>query len=76
VILDIEVPGGMGGSQCIKELRQLDPAVNAVVSSGYSDEAVLVQYREYGFDHVLPKPYKIQELNRLLNNVIKRRVKK
>lgn len=75
VILDIEVPGGMGGSQCIKELRQLDPAVNAVVSSGYSDEAVLVQYREYGFDHVLPKPYKIHELNRLLNRVIKNKKK-
>jgi PAS domain S-box-containing protein len=62
VILDLTVRGGMGGEETIARLREIDPAVKAIVSSGYARDPVMRDFRSYGFSAVLPKPYKIQEL--------------
>ncbi len=76
VIMDLTIPGGMGGKEAIRELVKIDPNVKAIVSSGYSNDPIMSNYREYGFSAVLTKPYKdIQELNRILNNMIDSKVK-
>ncbi|MGD2090082.1 MAG: response regulator [Candidatus Aminicenantes bacterium] len=70
VILDLVVPTGMGGKECIQKLQAIDPNVKAVVSSGYSDDPVVANYQDYGFRGVLPKPYKINELSEILEQFL------
>jgi len=70
VILDLTIPGGMGGIKTVERLREIDPEVIAIVSSGYSDDPVLADYEKYGFQGALPKPYKIFELSEVLHGVI------
>ena len=70
VLMDLTVPGGMGGKEAIRKLLELDPKVNAIVSSGYSNDRVMADYRGYGFQGVVTKPYKIQELSEVLQEVI------
>jgi len=60
VILDLTVRGGMGGVQTIKALQEIDPLVKAVVSSGYADDPVMVDYERYGFRGALAKPMRSQ----------------
>ncbi len=67
VILDLTVKGGMGGEETFRHLCEADPAVRAVVSSGYADNAVVARYRDNGFSAFLNKPYKIEELKDCLN---------
>ena len=62
VILDATVRGGMGGVATIERLRSLDPKVNAIICSGYSDEAALSEFLAYGFRGALPKPFTRSEL--------------
>jgi two-component system cell cycle sensor histidine kinase/response regulator CckA len=70
VILDLVVIGGMGGREAIAKLRELDPQIRAIVSSGYSDDAIMADFSHYGFRSVLPKPYKLAELSAVLQCVI------
>jgi CheY-like chemotaxis protein len=69
-ILDLTVPGGMGGEVTIKNLIKIDPAVKATVSSGYVDDPVMAEYREYGFSGMVGKPYTIAELHKAVQDVI------
>ncbi|MDM8538871.1 PAS domain S-box protein, partial [Desulfobacterales bacterium HSG17] len=57
VILDLTVPGGMGGAKTIPELLKINPKVKAVVSSGYSNDPIMANYKDLGFCGVVPKPY-------------------
>lgn len=70
VILDLTIRGGTGGSETIRKLREADPEVKAVVSSGYSDDVMVADYRKYGFVARLTKPYKIEELRDTLNALL------
>ncbi len=70
VMLDLTIPGGMGGKEAIKELLEMDPGVKAIASSGYSNDPVLAEFRKYGFCGVLGKPYQIEELKETLQKVI------
>lgn len=70
VILDLTIPGGPGGREVIKILKQLDPDVRAIVSSGYSNDPVMSQYREYGFTGVTAKPYSFNELEAAVSAAI------
>ncbi len=72
VILDLTIPGGMGGEETIKELRKIDPEVKAIVSSGYSSSPVMANFREHGFSAVAVKPYNIVELSRIFHKIPKR----
>ena len=76
VIIDLTIPGGMGGKETIKKLKEIDPSVVAIVSSGYSDTDVMARYREYGFSGYLHKPYTISELFSIINNVISEKEEK
>ncbi|MFA5111257.1 MAG: ATP-binding protein [Desulfobaccales bacterium] len=71
VILDLTVPGGMGGKDAIKELLKIDPQVKAIVSSGYSDDPIMAGFQEYGFRGVVAKPYRMPELSKILHEIIK-----
>lgn len=71
VIMDLVVPGAMGGKEAIKEIRKMAPAVRAIVSSGYSADQVMANYGAYGFKAAIEKPYRISELVRLIGKVIR-----
>ena len=70
VIMDLTIPGGMGGREALEKLRAIDPRIKAVVSSGYSNDPVMAEFRQYGFSGVAAKPYKIQDLARVVRDVI------
>ncbi|MCX5895974.1 MAG: ATP-binding protein, partial [Proteobacteria bacterium] len=70
VIIDLTVPGGMGGKEAIKELQAIDPQVKAIVSSGYSNDPVMAEFKSHGFSGVIAKPYKIAEMSAVLSEVI------
>jgi CheY-like chemotaxis protein len=71
VILDLTVPGGMGGRQTLEQLLKLDPAVRAIVSSGYSNDLVLSNYQAYGFRGMVSKPYEITDLAQTIERVLR-----
>lgn len=71
VIMDLTIPGGMGGKEAVAKLRASAPDAKVMVSSGYSDETVMADYKEYGFDAVLPKPYKYEDLAEALTRLLK-----
>lgn len=73
VILDLSIPNGMGGVRAMEKLRQLDPEVLAIVSSGYSDDPVMAKPASYGFAAVLPKPYEPADMIRLVKSVLAQR---
>jgi two-component system cell cycle sensor histidine kinase/response regulator CckA len=70
VILDLTIPGGMGGKQTIQKLREIDPEVKSIVSSGYSGESAIAEYKEYGFKGMVAKPYTIDQLRQALHDLI------
>ena len=72
VIMDLTIPGGMGGKEAIGKLRELDPKVKALVSSGYSTDPVMSDYRRFGFKGVVLKPYIIEDLSKALQRVLQR----
>jgi PAS domain S-box-containing protein len=71
VIMDLTVPGGMGGKEAIRKLKKLDPNIKALVSSGYSNDPIMSNFRDYGFEGVVKKPYRIQDMSNALQSVIK-----
>jgi len=70
VIMDLTVSGGMGGKDAIEKLLEIDPGVRAVVMSGYANDPIMANYKEYGFKGVIAKPYDIRELDETLQNVV------
>jgi len=70
VIMDLTIPGGMGGKETIRELLKIDPEAKAIVSSGYFADPVMAEFRKYGFSGVVAKPYRIRQLIDVLNGVI------
>jgi PAS domain S-box-containing protein len=70
VILDLTIPGGMGGKQAMQEIKKADPRVKAIATSGYSEDPVIADPRESGFRGALLKPYSIEELSDVLEKVL------
>ncbi len=70
VIMDLTVIGGMGGEECFRHLRELDPDVRAIVASGYDSEDMVKQYLDLGFCGYLTKPYRVADLNRVIKKVV------
>lgn len=70
VIMDLTVPGGMGGKETMENLLKIDPAARAIAASGYSNDPVMANHREYGFKGIICKPYDIDKLGRVLTNVL------
>ncbi len=71
VIMDLTVPGGMGGKQAMQKLLELDSGVKTIVSSGYANDPVMANFKEYGFAGIVPKPYRIEELSTILERLMK-----
>jgi len=69
VIMDLTIPGGMGGKEAIKKFKEIDSEIKAIVSSGYSNDPIMANYTKYGFKGFLAKPYKIRELSEVLHKV-------
>lgn len=70
VIMDLTIPGSMGGKEAIHQLKEFDPQVKAIVSSGYSNDPVMSYYTSFGFFGCVAKPYHIQELVRTIQDVL------
>ena len=70
VILDLTIPGGMGGKETVAELRAIDPEVVAVVSSGYSQDPIMAEYQRHGFQGCVSKPYSICKLANTLHAIL------
>ncbi len=70
VIVDLTVPGGMGGYETVQKLRVVDPQVRAIVSSGYSNDPLMTNFQQHGFSGVIAKPYQMAELGKVLQDVI------
>ena len=70
VVLDLTVRGGLGGVQALKELRALDPSIKAVVSSGYSDDAAMANYTEFGFQAAVAKPWTVREFRSVVAHIL------
>jgi len=68
--MDLTVPGGMGGQGAVSRILKIDPGARAIVSSGYSNHEVMADYKKYGFVGVVVKPFRINELGRLLKEVL------
>jgi PAS domain S-box-containing protein len=71
LLMDLTIAGGMGGKEAIARLRAIDPEVKAIVSSGYANDPIMANFREYGFSGVVPKPYKLHELSAILSRILK-----
>jgi signal transduction histidine kinase/CheY-like chemotaxis protein len=70
VIMDLTIPGMMGGKEAVKLLLDIDPDAKAIVSSGYANDPVMAEFRKYGFRGVVAKPYQIEELSEVLQTVL------
>ncbi len=69
VIMDLTIPGGMGGQETLEKLLQYDPEVTAIVSSGYSTDPVMANYRKFGFKGVVAKPYRVTDLSEAMESL-------
>ncbi len=70
VIMDLTIPGGMGGGETLQKLLAIDPGIAAILSSGYSNDPVMANYRKHGFLGMIAKPYRIEDLSHVLHEVI------
>ena len=70
VIMDLTVPGGMGGKETIEKLLKIDPSATVIVSSGYANDPIMSNYKQYGFSGMVPKPYKIEDVSKILKSLL------
>ena len=70
VILDLTIPGGIGGKEVVKDILEIDADATVLVSSGYADDPVLANYEEYGFKGVIAKPYTMVGLKEALHKAL------
>jgi two-component system cell cycle sensor histidine kinase/response regulator CckA len=73
VILDLTVPGGMGGVEAMAKLLEIDPDIKSIVSSGYSSDPIMADYEKYGFGAVIAKPYRVHELRRMILKILQQK---
>ncbi len=70
LIMDLTIPGGMSGKEAIAEIRQRNPQVKAIVSSGYAADPVMANFREHGFSGFIPKPFQLSALHEEIKRVL------
>ncbi len=73
VIMDLTIPGGMGGKEAVKKMLEIDPSARVIVASGYSNDPVMSAFESYGFSGVIEKPYTVDTLSTTLHEVISKR---
>ncbi|HIJ77879.1 MAG: ATP-binding protein [Desulfobulbaceae bacterium] len=72
VIMDLTIPGGMGGKETMEKLLKIDPQVKAIVTSGYSNDPIMANYKDYGFKGVLNKPFQVKDLGDEIHQILNR----
>ncbi|MBI0583146.1 MAG: PAS domain S-box protein [Methanomassiliicoccus sp.] len=72
VILDLTIPGNMGGEETMRHLLEMDPDIRAIVCSGYSNDPVMARYYDYGFRGVLSKPFSLDDLSEIVGKLIRK----
>ena len=70
VILDLTIPGGIGGQEAVKEILQINPKAKVIVSSGYSNDPVMANYKDYGFSGVIIKPFKLKNVHAAIHSIL------
>ena len=70
VLLDLTIPGGMGGKETIMRLREIDPNIKAIATSGYSEDSIHTHYTDFGFNGFIGKPFKVKEFKKLIQDVL------
>jgi two-component system, cell cycle sensor histidine kinase and response regulator CckA len=70
VIMDLTIPGGMGGKDAVSEILAVDPEAKVVVSSGYSNDPIMAHCKEYGFSAAIAKPFDLQSLKNIIETLI------
>ncbi|MFY9271137.1 MAG: GAF domain-containing protein [Candidatus Manganitrophaceae bacterium] len=70
VLMDLTVPGKMGGKEAIRKLLEIDPNAKVVVSSGYSNDPIMAEYSKYGFKGVITKPYRAADVSKILHDLL------
>ena len=70
VVMDLTIPGGMGGKEAMSKLLSIDPGVKVIVSSGYSNDPIMANFQDYGFKGVVSKPFNIDEFLAVVKRVI------
>lgn len=69
VIMDLTIPGGMGGKEAVKEILSFHPEAKVVVSSGYTNDPVMSHFKEYGFSGAIAKPFDMQSLKKVIEDL-------
>jgi PAS domain S-box-containing protein len=72
VIMDLTIPGGMGGKDVLTLLQDIDPSIKAIVTSGYSNDPIMSDYSDYGFAGVIAKPFVIDDFINVIEKVIEK----
>ncbi|MBN1176167.1 MAG: PAS domain S-box protein [Dehalococcoidales bacterium] len=70
VIMDLTIPGGMGGKEAVGKLLKIDPAARVIVSSGYATDPIMSEHKKHGFSAVISKPYSVKELEETLHSLL------
>lgn len=70
VIMDLTIPGGLGGKEAAEKILSIFPEACLIVSSGYSNDPIISNYKEYGFSGAIAKPYNIHEVETVLNSLL------
>ena len=70
VVLDLTIPGGMGGIEAAAKLKEMDPSAELIATSGYSDAPVMSESRKYDFDEVIPKPWTPAQVGEIFKRVL------
>jgi PAS domain S-box-containing protein len=73
VIMDLTIPGGMGGKEAVKKLLEIDPDARVIVSSGYATDPIMSEYKKYGFSAVITKPYSVNQLEETIHSLLKKK---
>ena len=71
IIMDLTIPGGMGGKEAVKHILKINPKAKVIVTSGYSGDPIMANYKDYGFKGIITKPYTIDKLKNTLLKVLK-----
>ncbi len=70
VIMDLTIPGGMGGKETVAKLLAIDPDAKAIIASGYANDPIMTAFKEYGFCGCITKPYEAHDLHKILHDTI------
>ena len=70
IIMDLTIPGGMGGKEAVQEILAINPEAKVVVSSGYSNDPVMANFRDYGFSSAIAKPYQLSEITMVISQLL------